>query len=122
MVGFGMETEKQFIDFVAHVFTLSWAIWALPLSVLLSFLSSRVGPGLLLGIVAVALHHVAPVALETLLAGGDMGTLPDKITAMSKTLEPLSLIAEYVSYAFLIIVFGMTRVDMFRPGVGEHQG
>jgi MFS superfamily sulfate permease-like transporter len=114
--------EKQFIDLVAHVFTLQWAIWALPLSFLLSFVSNRVLPGFVLALVAVALHHIAPLALSTLTSGGDMGSLPNQISAMAQKLEPLSIAAEYVSYAFLIIVFALTRQDMFRPGVGEHHG
>ena len=112
--------EKQFIDLVVHVFTLQWAIWALPLSFLLSLTTNRVLPGFVLAVVAVALHHVGPLALTILLSGGDMGTLPGKISAMLPKLEPLSIAAEYVSYAFLIIVFALTRQDMFRPGVGEH--
>ena len=114
--------EKQFIDFVAHVFTLEWAIWALPLSILLSFVSNRVLPGFVLAIVAVALHHIAPLALSILTTGGDMGTLPNQISAMLQKIEPLSVAAEYASYAFLIIVFTLTRQDMFRPGVGEGHG
>lgn len=111
--------EKQFVDLVAHVFTLQWAIWALPLSMLLSFVTNRVLPGFVLAAIAVAIHHVGPLALPILLSGGDMGALPNQISAMLQTIEPLSVAAEYVSYAFLIIVFALTRQDMFRPGVGE---
>jgi hypothetical protein len=111
--------EKQFVDLVAHVFTLQWAIWALPLSFLLSFVSNRVLPGFVLAIVAVALHHIGPLALQIALSGGNMATLPNQISALAPKLEPLSIVAEYVSYAFLIIVFALTRQDMFRPGVGE---
>ena len=114
-----MKMEKQFIDLVAHVFTLDWAIWALPLSFLLSFLSNRVLPGFVLAVVAVAIHHIGPIALPILLSGGDMGVLPGRIAAAAQVLEPLSIAAEYVAYAFLIIVFGLTRQDMFRAGVGE---
>jgi ABC-type phosphate/phosphonate transport system permease subunit len=114
--------EKQFVDLVAHVFTLQWAIWALPLSFLLCFLSNRVVPGFFLAMIAVVIHHVGPLALPILLSGGDMGVLPAQISAMLDKIEPLSILAEYVSYAFLIIVFSLTRQDMFRPGVGEHHG
>lgn len=111
--------EKQFIDLVVHVFTLEWAIWALPLSLLLSLLSSRVLPGLILAAIAVVVHHVGLTAVPILLSGGDMGTLPDQLSAAAQKIEPLSVAAEYVAYAFLIIVFGMTRKDMFRPSVLE---
>lgn len=111
--------EKQFIDLVVHVFTLEWAIWALPLSILFSFLSKRVLPGFVLAAVAVALHHVVLTALPIVAGGGDMGTLPAQLTAAAQKLEPLSLAAEYAAYAFLIVVFSLTRQDMFRPSVTD---
>jgi hypothetical protein len=114
-----MEMEKQFIDLVVHVFTLEWAIWALPLSVLMSLLSNRVLPGFILAAIAVVLHHVGIIAAPLLLSGGDMGSLPDQLSAAAQKLEPLSIAAEYVAYSFLIIVFSLTRQDMFRPSVLE---
>ena len=114
-----MEMEKQFIDLVVHVFTLDWAIWALPLSLLLSLVSNRVLPGLVLAAVAVVIHHVGLIAAPLLIAGGDMGTLPDQLVAAAQKLEPLSIAAEYVAYAFLIIVFSLTRQDISRPSVAE---
>lgn len=107
--------EKQFIDLVAHVFTLSWAIWALPFSFLLSLLANRVLPGFFLAAFAVVIHHVGLIALSS-----GAGALPDQIAAALPKLEPLSIAAEYVAYSFLIIVFSLTRQDMFRPGVGEN--
>ena len=118
MVGNAM--EKQFVDLVSHVFTLDWVIWGLPLSLLLSFLSNRVLPGFALALVAVAVHHIGHIALPMFLSGGDMGALPDQIAAAAQKLELVSIAAEYVAYSFLIIVFSLTRQDMFRPGVGEH--
>jgi hypothetical protein len=106
--------EKQFIDLVAHVFTLEWAIWALPLSLLLSFLTKRVLPGFVLAALAVAIHHVGLIALPVLMSGGDTGALPDQIATAAQKLEPLSVAAEYVAYSFLIIVLSLTRQDMFR--------
>lgn len=114
-----MEMEKQFIDLVVHVFTLEWVIWALPLSLLLSLLTTRALPGFILALVAVIIHHVGLTALPILLSGGDMGTLPDKLTLAAQKLEPLSIAAEYAAYAFLIVVFSLTRKDMFRPSVLE---
>lgn len=111
--------EKQFIDLVVHVFTLEWAIWAVPLSLLFSFLSKRVLPGLVLAAVAVVLHHVVLTALPLLAGGGDMGTLPAQLSAAAQKLEPLSIAAEYAAYAFLIVVFNLTRQDMFRPSVTD---
>jgi hypothetical protein len=114
-----MEMEKQFIDLVVHVFTLEWAIWALPLSILLSLLTIRALPGFFLAVVALVIHHVGLVALPLLASGGDMGALPDQLSAAAQKLELLSLGAEYVAYAFLIIVFSLTRHDMLRPSVLE---
>lgn len=113
-----MEAEKQFIDLVVHVFTLQWAIWAIPLSLLLSLLTNRVVPGLILALLAVVLHHIGPLALP-MLESGNLAGLPAAIEAMIPKLEPLSLLAEYLAYAFLIVVFSLTRQDMFRPGVGD---
>jgi len=109
--------EKQFVDLVRHVFTLDWALWALPISLVLSFLSNRVIVSLVLAVVAVAIHHVGIIALPVLEAGGDTGGLPDLIIAGIQGLEPISVAAEFVAYAFLIIVFSLTRRDMFRPSV-----
>jgi hypothetical protein len=109
--------EKQFIDLVVHVFTLEWAIWALPLSILLSLLTNRVLPGFILAAIAVVLHHVAIISAPVVAGGGDMGTLPTLLSAAAMKLEPLSIAAEYVAYAFLIIVFSLTRHDMMRPSV-----
>ena len=106
--------EKQFVDLVAHVFTLEWAIWAVPLSLVLSFLSKRVIPGFVLAGFAVVIHHVGFIALPVLAGGGDAGTIPALIQAAIPKLEPLSIAAEYVAYSFLIIVFSLTRQDMFR--------
>jgi hypothetical protein len=114
-----MEMEKQFIDLVVHVFTLEWVIWALPLSIFLSLLTTRALPGFILAAIAVVIHHVGLIALPILLSGGDMGTLPDKLAAAAPKLEPLSIAAEYVAYAFLIVVFSLTRKDMLRPSVTE---
>jgi hypothetical protein len=107
------ETEKQFIEFVVHVFTLQWAIWALPLSLLLSLIVDRLVPTVVVSLLAVAVHHFGAVALP-LLASGDLGAFPGKLSAAAQTLEPLSLLAEFVAYLFLIFVFSQTRQDMFR--------
>lgn len=114
-----MEAEKQFIDLVVHVFTLQWAIWAIPLSLLLSLLTNKVVSGLMIAFLAVALHHIGPLALPMLQGSGDLSALPGAIQAMIPKLEPLSVVAEYFAYAFLIVVFSLTRQDMFRPGVGD---
>ena len=112
--------EKQFIDLVAHVFTLEWAIWALPLSLLLSFLTKRVIPGFVMAAIALVIHHVGLIALPVLAGGGDAGTIPALIQAALPKLEPLSVAAEYVAYSFLIIVFSLTRQDMFRASAEPH--
>ena len=109
-----MEMEKQFIDFVGHVFTLDWVLWAIPLSLLFSMLVNRVLPGFVMAAIAVAVHHVGHLAAAK-------GAFPamDQIITMAQKLEPLSLGAEYVAYSFLIIVFSLTRQDMLRPSVLE---
>jgi hypothetical protein len=112
-----MEMEKQFVELVRHVFTLDWALLALPISLVLSLLSNRAIVSLVLAVIAVAVHHVAVVALPILSAAGDTSTLPDQIMTAIQGSEPVSLAAEFVAYAFLIIVFSLTRRDMFRPSV-----
>lgn len=107
--------EKQFIDLVVHVFTLDWVILAIPLSLVLCVFTNRVVPGFVLAAIAVVIHHVGILALT----GATMETLPAQIQAMIPKLEPISLLAEYVAYSFLIIVFALTRQDMMRPGVTE---
>lgn len=109
-----METEKAFIDLVVHVFTLQWTIVALPLSLAFSFLTRRVVPGLVLAAVAVVVHHLWIIGFPVLSAGGDTAAIPGLIEAAIPKLEPLSLAAEYAAYAFLIVVFSLTRQDMFR--------
>ncbi len=107
--------EKQFIDLVNHVFTLEWALLAIPLSLVLCVFTNRVLPGFILAAIAVVVHHVGILVLS----GADMATLPAQIQAMIPKLEPISLVAEYVAYSFLIIVFSLTRQDMMRPSVLE---
>lgn len=106
--------EKAFIELVAHVFTLEWAIWALPLSLALSFVTNRVLGALALAILAVVIHQLGPIAAPVLLGGGDAGAIPAQIEAAIPKLEPLSIAAEFVAYWFLISVFSLTRQDMFR--------
>lgn len=106
--------EKAFIDLVAHVFTLEWAIWALPLSLLLSFVTNRVLGALALAILAVIVHHVGLIAGEAVL-NGDAAAISAQIQAAIPKLEPLSIAAEFAAYWFLISVFSLTRQDMFRP-------
>jgi len=107
--------EKQFIDLVVHVFTLDWVILAIPLSLVLCVLTNRVLPGFILAAIAVVLHHVGIL----MLTGATMQTLPAQIQALIPKLEPISLLAEFVAYSFLIIVFSLTRQDMMRPSVQE---
>jgi hypothetical protein len=111
--------EKDFIDLVGHVFTLQWATWALPVSLLLSLCIKRVVPGLLISILAVLIHHAGPVALPALLGGEGIAVIVKDLSALVPKLEPVSIVAEYVAYAYLIIVFSLTRRDMFRPGVSH---
>jgi len=106
--------EKQFIDLVAHVFTLSWAIWAVPLSLLLSLLTKRVLGALALAILAVIIHHVGMIAGDAVM-NGDIATVSAQVQAALPKLEPLSVAAEFVAYWFLISVFSLARQDMFRP-------
>jgi hypothetical protein len=107
--------EKQFIDLVVHVFTLDWVILAIPLSLVLCVFTRRILPGFILAGVAVVVHHVGILVLT----GATMETLPAQIQAMIPKLEPISLLAEFIAYSFLIIVFSLTRQDMMRPSVLE---
>jgi len=111
--------EKEFIDLVNHVFTLQWASWAVPVSILAAFVVKRFIPVLLISVVAVAIHHAGPVMLPALLGGESMSTIVNDLTVMIPKLEPVSLLAEYIAYVFLIFVLSLTRRDMFRPGVTE---
>ena len=107
--------EKQFIDLVNHVFTLEWAVLAIPLAMVLSTFSNRILPGFILAAVAVVVHHVGIL----LLSGTDAAHLAPAIQALIPKLQPISVAAEYVAYSFLIIVIGLTRQDMFRPSVTD---
>lgn len=111
--------EKEFIALVEHVFTLQWATWAIPVSLLLSLFVRRIIPGILIALLAVVLHHVGPVALPALLGGEGIAVVIKDIEVLLPKLEPVSLLAEYLAYAYLIVVFSLTRHDMFRPGVHE---
>lgn len=107
--------EKQFIDLVNHVFTLDWVILAVPLSLVLCVFTNRIVPGFVLAAIAVVVHHVGILFLT----GTTTATLAADVQAMIPKLEPISILAEYVAYSFLIIVFSLTRQDMMRPGVTE---
>lgn len=112
------ETEKQFIDLVGHVFTLDWFILALPISLGLSMLANRVLVGLVFAVVAVLAHHAIMEAIP-LMQAGQLSSLPTAWAEAVKTAEPLSLLAEFCGYAFLIVVFSLTRQDMDRPFVSD---
>lgn len=107
--------EKQFVDLVSHVFTLEWAILAIPLSLVLCVFTRRILPGFVLAALAVVIHHVGIL----MLTGATVDTLGAQIQAMIPKLEPISLVAEYIAYSFLIIVFSLTRQDMMRPSVQD---
>jgi hypothetical protein len=112
------ETEKQFIDLVSHVFTLDWIVLAMPIALALSMLANRVLVGLALALVAVLAHHAIMEAIP-LMQAGQLSTLPAALVDAVKTAEPLSLLAEFCGYAFLIVVFSLTRQDMARPFVSD---
>lgn len=111
--------EKEFIDLVNHVFTLQWASWALPVSILLAFVVKRLIPAMAISVLAVVIHHAGPVILPDLLGGESLATIVKDLNAMIPKLEPVSIIAEYIAYVYMIFVFSLTRRDMFRPGVTE---
>lgn len=109
--------EKQFIDLVGHVFTFQWAIWALPVSFVLAFCVRRIIPILLISVLAVAIHHVGPIAVPALLGGESIATVIKDVSVIIPKLEPISIAAEYLAYVYLITVISLTRRDMFRPSV-----
>jgi len=111
--------ETQLVDLIRHVFTLEWALWALPISLVLSFLTNRAVFSMILAVFAVAIHHAAIIAMPVLISSGDTSGLPDQIMAAIPDLEPISMAAEFVAYAFLIIIFSLTRRDMFRPSMSR---
>lgn len=111
--------EKQFIDLVGHVFTLQWASWALPVSLLFAFMVRRLIPAFLVSVLAVVIHHVGPVVLPALLGGESMSVIMKDVQALIPKLEPVSIAAEYLAYVYLIVVFSLTRRDMFRPSAIE---
>ena len=110
---------EQIVDLIRHVFTLEWALWALPISLVLSFLTNRAVFSLILAVFAVPIHHACMVALPVLASGGDTSGLPGQITTAIMEQDPVSLAAEFVAYAFLIIIFSLTRRDMFRPSMSR---
>jgi len=119
-LGLGTENmEKQFIELVQHVFTLQWAAWAFPVSLLMSMLVNRVPGAIAISFLAVVVHHIGPVAVPALLGGESFSVIANDIEALIPKLEPVSIVAEYLSYAYLIIVFSLSRQDMFRPGVTD---
>lgn len=109
--------EKEFVDLVAHVFTLQWAIWAVPVSFVLAFTVRRIIPILLISVLAVFIHHVGPAAFPALLGGESIATVSKDVMALVPKLEPVSIVAEYLAYVYMITVISLTRRDMFRPSV-----
>lgn len=111
--------EKQLIDLAYHVFTLEWATWAIPVSILLSFTVRRFVPTLIVAVLAVAIHNIGPIALPALLGGEGMATIMADVSATLPKVDPAIIATEYVSYVFLIFVFSLTRRDMFRDYAPE---
>jgi hypothetical protein len=107
------------MDMIANTFqqtfTLEWLSVALPISLLLSLLVSRVTVAGILSIVAVAIHHLGPTLLPLFQQSASQQTMMDAVSASVAKMDPVSVAMELIAYAFLIAVFALTRQDMFRP-------
>jgi|GEM_PF-1797404 len=111
--------ETQVTELVREVLTLQWAMWAAPVSLLLSLFVRRILPVMLAAIVGVAIHIVGPVVLPAVLAGEPVSTVMSDLSAMIPALNPAVLALDFVAYTFLIFVFSLTRRDVFRHYAAE---
>lgn len=117
--GIQRNMETQVTDLVREVLTLQWAMWAVPVSLMLSLFVRRILPVIIAAIVGVAIHIVGPVVLPTVLGGEPLSAVMTELTAILPTLNPAVLVLDLIAYTFLIFVFSLTRRDMFRHYVAD---
>ena len=101
-------------ELVGRLLTLEWAMWALPISLLLSLFVRRITSVLLASVLALVIHQVGPIAIPALLGGESFSTVVADVTALAPKLDQTLLALEFAAYMFLIFVFSLTRRDMFR--------
>jgi hypothetical protein len=106
-------------ELVGRLLTLEWAMWALPLSILLSLFVRRILPVLAAAVFALVVHQIGPIAIPALLGGEPLSTIVADVTAMVPKLDPTLIGLELAAYIFLIFVFSLTRRDMFRSYVAD---
>lgn len=111
--------ETQVTELVTQVLTLQWAMWAIPVSLLLSFFVRRLVPVIIAAIVGVAIHIVGPLVLPAVLGGEPLSAVMAEVTSIIPTLNPAVVALDFIGYTFLIFVFSLTRRDMFRHYAAE---
>ena len=112
--GIRRKMELHPTELVGRLLTLEWAMWALPISLLLSLFVRRITSVLLASVLALVIHQVGPIAIPALLGGESFSTVVADVTALAPKLDQTLLALEFAAYMFLIFVFSLTRRDMFR--------
>ena len=106
-----METITQTFQ---NTFTLEWALLAMPVALVLSFLVNRVAVAGILAFFAIAFQHIAPAVWPLIQQNASSDAIMAAATAAIEKGNPLSLLMEIIAFAFFIAVFSLTRQDMFR--------
>lgn len=97
-----------------ETFTLQWAILAIPVALVLSFLVNRVVAAAVLGLIAVAVQHAGPVLYPLFMQNAAQDSMMTAATDALSKINPLSAGMEWIAFTFFISVFALTRQDMFR--------
>lgn len=106
------------MDLVANTFqetfTLQWAILAIPVALILSFLVNRIAAAAVLGLIAVAVQHTGPVLYPLFMQSAAQDSMMTAATDVLAKINPLAAGMEWLAFTFFISVFALTRQDMFR--------
>src|SRR5262245_38091904 len=97
------------MDLVANTFqqtfTWKWAILAIPVALVLSFLVNRVAAAAVLALIAVAVQHAGPVLYPLFMQSAAQDSMMTAATEALSKINPLSAAMEWIAFTFFISVF-----------------
>jgi hypothetical protein len=97
-----------------ETFTLQWALLAIPVALVASFLVNRVVAAAVVALFAITIQHIGPVVWPLIMQSAPSDAMMTAATEAIQKANPLSLVMELVAFTFFIAVFSLTRQDMFR--------
>ncbi|MBI1210415.1 MAG: hypothetical protein GC190_03050 [Alphaproteobacteria bacterium] len=97
-----------------ETFTWQWVLLALPIAFIVSLLVNRVVAAGIFAFVAVAVQHLWPVVWPLFQQNAARDAMMTAATDTLQKINPLAAGMEWIAFTFFIVVFSLTRQDMFR--------